>query len=190
MGHRSIKSPALDSSEQLESLVVSAQKGDSAAFTSLMEKSQTKLFRLFLYLTNNRQLAEDLTQDTFIRAYEKLKTLREPKNFRSWLHQMGRNVFLAHVRLHKNSKLHPLEKAPEAGDEGRGSSLTGLSIDIHAALSSLDADERWLVLLVDYQEHAYSEAAEIIGVSEAAVRSRLHRARQQLADYFNSRKTF
>src|SRR4051794_16823968 len=104
MGHPSLRTaPAI---EDLETLVLSAQKGDEAAFSALIERTQDRLFRFLLYLTNHRALAEDLTQDTYLRAFEKLPGLKDPKSFSPWLIRISRNVFLAHVKLHKNSRLH------------------------------------------------------------------------------------
>lgn len=170
--------------EGLEEQVRRAQEGDERALAFLIEATQERLYRFFLYLSANPQLSADLTQDTFIKVLENLHTLREPAGFVSWLLKTGKNLFLDHVRSPRSQEHAELESAPES--ELAVSRDLDLVVRIHRALERLEPEDRLVLLLVDLEEHSYAEAAKILGISENAVRSRLHRARQAFENEFEA----
>ncbi len=176
MGAKSLK--PLD----LTSHVLDAQKGQESALSYLIENTQTELFRFTFYLTGNNQLAHDLCQDTYIKVLEKIRDLKEPERFKSWLFKMAKNLYLDNIKSSKNKGHTSLESAlPDlTSNEDKQKVL-----EIRQALSHLETDERIPLLLVDLEGHSYEEAAQIIGISEDALRSRLHRARQTFVEKFN-----
>jgi RNA polymerase sigma-70 factor (ECF subfamily) len=155
-----------------------AQAGDEQAFGFLIDQTQDRLFRFFTYLTSSRQLAEDLSQDTYIKALENIKKLKTPELFLSWLFKTGKNLFLDHVRLHKNSRSVTVAEIPESPEGAPSGGGPTLNLDIKRALDALPPDDRVVLVLVDMEAHSYLEASEIIGISESALRSRVHRARK------------
>jgi RNA polymerase sigma-70 factor (ECF subfamily) len=182
MGHPAVKAENATPRIDTAALVKRAQDSDMSAFAELMAGTKTKLFRFFLYLTRNSELAEDLCQDTYIQAFENLHKLKEPDRFAAWLTTIGRNLFLAHVRAHKNTRTISTDTVPEPEPDKQAS--PGLSFDLQRALARLDPDDRTLILLVDHQEYSYEEAAKIAGISATTLRSRLQRARQQFSTAF------
>jgi RNA polymerase sigma-70 factor (ECF subfamily) len=167
----------------LEDLVEAAKRGDEDALSLLIERSQTPLYRFCLYLTGDPRLSEDLCQDTYLRVLEKLKSLRKAGDFRGWLYRTAKNLYIDQWRRAKRFDPLPLESV----DECRGTPaerLPNLVLEIRAALASLEPEHQVLLLLIDQQGHSYKEAAEILGLSEAAVTSRIHRVRRAFLEAY------
>jgi RNA polymerase sigma factor (sigma-70 family) len=175
-------------------LVVAAQRGDASALSQLVEAAQPRLYRFCFYLCGNAPRAEDLCQEAFVKALNNLKKVKEPARFISWLFKATKNHFLDDVKAARNRESESIDGSDEEGGspmphadalkiEPEQEGLTA----VHEALSKLDKDDRMILLLIDMEERSYQEAAEIIGISEAAVRSRLHRARKAFEDAFLAR---
>lgn len=171
---------------ELASQVLLAQKGESAAFSFLIRSTQDRLFRFCLYLCHDRALAQDLCQEAFVRAFEKISSLKESDRFLSWLFKMARNLYLDYVKSPQNSKLAtamPLEEVLEdtVSASTPPSSDPTVTIQIQQALAGLEPEDRMILLLVDLEEHTYSEAAGIVGISESNLRFKLHHIRKAFA---------
>lgn len=140
---------------------------------------QTPLYKFCLYLAHNEALAQDLCQEALIRMLEKLKTLDKPERFESWVFRIAKNLYLDWRKSPKSSghinidDVDPgeLRLEPEKQDQ---------VLTLMKGLSQLETDDKAVIILVDIQGHSYQEAGEIMGLTESAVRSRLHRARQAL----------
>lgn len=171
-----VKNPEVDFTEYVKL----AQQDDEAALSSLIELTEDSLFRFCIYLSGNRALAQDLCQDAYIKVLENIKTLKSTSSFRAWLFQTAKNLYLNHVRSPRNSKHLELEALAEMAS----GSDTLLLAEVREGLQKLNEDERVVILLIDLEEYSYSETAEIMGISEEAVRSRLHRARQAFKKLF------
>ena len=168
----------------LSSIVKLAQNGDEKAISELVEFFQKDLLRFCIYLSGNSLLGQDLCQDTFIRALENLKQLKDPAKIKSWLFQTAKNHFLNHVKSPKNAAADEIDSI----DEPIGLSTDAeLSLAVQNTLSKLEIEERLVILIVDLEENSYTEAAETLGVTEAAVRSRLHRARQNFMKLYSKK---
>jgi RNA polymerase sigma-70 factor, ECF subfamily len=160
--------------ENLEKLVKRAAGGDAGAMSELMRITQQKLFRFCLFLCHDSPLAQDLMQDTYVRALSEIRKLKDARKFMSWLHQIARNRFLDHVKSPGNRPAAELdeEMVGELGEKEFG-------IHLREVLARLAPDDRVLLLLIDLEEYSYKEASEIIGISEASVRFRLHQIRKE-----------
>jgi RNA polymerase sigma-70 factor (ECF subfamily) len=179
MGHPQIS----ESADAIEALVRRAQRGEEGAFEELIRCTQNRLFRFLYFLSGDATLAGDLCQDTYLYTLEHLSKIREPKAFPHWLFLVGRNRFFDHRRNKKNRP--PSEKAfstPRLAASDRELAVQTLEI-----FSKLDPDWREVLLLIDLEGHSYLEASEIIGISESATRSRLHRAREAFHRLFFQR---
>lgn len=167
--------------QDLVELVVMAQEGDEFALRQIVEKTQSRLFKFLYYLTNNPIAAQDLTQETYIRIFIKLKDLKDPKTFTSWAFRVAKNIFLDSVKSQKaqiQSSMEEWKDGVKVGNEHQSEDL----IFLRQGLAAMDEEQRVVILLVDLQGYSYSEAGEILGVSENALRSRLHRARESLSE--------
>ncbi|HUP57079.1 MAG TPA: RNA polymerase sigma factor [Bdellovibrionota bacterium] len=165
-------------------------RGDGPGLVALVDAVQPRLYRFCMFLTGDRQRAEDLCQESLVKAIENLAKLREPGQFLSWLFKMAKNEFLDQKRSARNRESETIDDL--TGEEGIRSDALKLDpnqqtlAEVHEALSRLESEDRLLLILVDMEERSYAEAAEIIGITEAALRSRLHRARKEFERLFSA----
>ena len=158
-------------------LVRRARAGDRAAMNELVETFQEPLLRFCVYLAGNPQLAQDLCQDTLVQVLTRLKQLKEPERFQSWLFKIAKNLFLDHLRQASHRDYEPIEsvtEAPLAGDPQACQKV----LEIQQALAGIPAEDRALLLLVDLEGYSYAEAARTLDLNESAIPSRLHRIRE------------
>ncbi len=166
-------------SKELTQTVLAAQKGDVKALALLIETTQDRLYKFCLYLCGQRPLAQDLCQDTYIKVLEHIHKLKKPEGFMPWLLTSAKNHYFDYLRSSAQKTL-PLDPDFDLSDEARSSEQTEQLLELKKALGQLSAEDRLTLLLVDLEGYSYQEAAEIQGVSENAMRSRIFRARQQL----------
>ena len=167
----------------LDDLVQAAKDGDQDALSLLIERSQTRLYRFCLYLTGDPRLSEDLCQDTYVKVLEKLKSLRKAGDFQGWLYRTAKNLYIDQWRRAKRHEPVPLDSVEERQGP-RAEGMPDLVLEIRAAMASLDLKDQVLLLLIDQQGHSYKEAAGILGLSEAAVTSRIHRVRRAFLEAY------
>ncbi|GAB2457032.1 RNA polymerase sigma factor SigE [Xylanimonas ulmi] len=153
---------------------------------AIVREHSARVYRLAYRLTGNRQDAEDLTQETFLRVFRSLSGYT-PGTFEGWLHRITTNLFLDSVRRAKRVRMDAM--GDDAGqfpdDDARGLPERGfehahLDNDVQAALDRLSPEFRAAVVLCDIEGLSYEEIAVTLGVKLGTVRSRIHRARAQL----------
>lgn len=172
-----------------EPLVVRARTGDSAAFRTLFERHSPGVRRYLGDLLRDQAAADDATQETFVRAYDRLLSLREVARVQTWLFGIARNVFLEQYRARKEER----RALPEADGEAEGEELVDTAPTPDAVLLGQEADrvlaealtyvgeprKSALLLRLDHGL-AYEDIAEVMGWSVAKVKNEIHRARLQL----------
>jgi RNA polymerase sigma-70 factor (ECF subfamily) len=180
-----------------ETLVAQAAKGNREAFDELVRRYQSRIFQLVRILTSGDADAEDLVQDTFMRAYRAVGTFRGDSTFRTWLHRIAVNVVRSHAaRRSIRGDRRTLGYArgaspnPDRGDDeleiGRvaaGDDLENAVVRrrmIDQALARLPPDLRLMITLRDVQGLEYREIALITGVPIGTVESRIFRGRRRL----------
>lgn len=172
----------------LESQVRRAQKGDPQALSQLLRLTQVRMSRFCLYLCHDPQLAQDIAQDSYVRALGDLRKLKDPTKFVSWLFKIAKNLFLDHVKSPRNARNEALEDSQSEARKGDGfqqsSSDAEFSLHLKDTLKRLEPEDRLLLLLIDLEERTYFEAAEILGISEANVRFRLHHIRKEFINKY------
>jgi len=170
------------SSDSDASLVAAAQAGDQEAFAALVERYQGLVFAVCYRLLGDRDAAEDIAQDAFVRAYLALDRFRGT-NFRAWVLRIAHNAALDYLRSLSRHRQVPLDRAPEERVELESPSPVeqgGLVAALEAALAALPPEQRAVVLLVDVEGLPYEEVAAVLGVPVGTVKSRLARARVRL----------
>jgi RNA polymerase sigma factor (sigma-70 family) len=159
----------------------------SAEWAAIVGEHSARVYRLAYRLTGNRQDAEDLTQDVFVRVFRSLDSF-EPGNFAGWLHRITTNLFLDRARRAARIRMDGFAEGAE--QKLLGSQVlpedavhdAGFDPDIEAALASLPEKFRVAVVLCDIEGLSYDEIADVLGVKVGTVRSRIHRGRTQLRD--------
>lgn len=152
---------------------------------TVVAQHSARVYRLAYRLTGNRQDAEDLTQDVFVRVFRSLDRY-EPGNFEGWIHRITTNLFLDRVRRRSRIRMDAFAEGAEerlvGGEVEPADSVhdAGFDPDIEAALASLSDDFRVAVVLCDVEGLSYEEIADVLGVKIGTVRSRIHRGRTQL----------
>ncbi len=158
-------------------LVQRAVNGDSSAFDGLARKCRPWLFGLCFRLLRDREAAEDSVQEALTGAFTGIAQLREPARFRAWLSRIALNACRMHMRrmssVPESAVITELMVVPEK-DSGR--SLT----EVDDALARIDHATRRMLLLFYDEGLSHAELAVALSLSSAAVKSRLHRARERL----------
>jgi RNA polymerase sigma-70 factor (ECF subfamily) len=165
-------------------LVQRAQKGDGWAFEQLVERHQHRLFTLAARLLGSPDDAADAVQDALIRAWLALPSFRRGARFSTWLYRICVNA--AHDQRLKR-RAAPLEEVPEPADPRDEFLAHELSSELQAALNELDEDYRTAVVLYDVLGCSYAEIAELTGVAEGTVKSRIFRGRARLGELLGTR---
>ncbi len=181
-------------------LVAAAKKGDAAAFEELVSRYESKIFRLTMNITRNREDAEDAMQDAFLKSYSHLKNFQGDSRFYTWLVRIAANEALMRLRKRRPNQFSLDE--PVEGDEdlmprelqdwGPSPEQRFAQTEMHEILSgvidSLEPDYRTVFVLRDIEELSTEDTASTLGISVPAVKSRLLRARlklrQKLDRYF------
>jgi RNA polymerase sigma-70 factor (ECF subfamily) len=154
---------------------------------TIVAEHSARVYRLAYRLTGNRQDAEDLTQDVFIRVFRSLDTY-EPGNFPGWLHRITTNLFLDRVRRKSRLRMDGFGEGAEdrlLSHEVLPESAVhdaNFDPDIEMALASLSDEFRVAVVLCDIEGLSYEEIADVLGIKLGTVRSRIHRGRTQLRE--------
>jgi RNA polymerase sigma-70 factor, ECF subfamily len=150
-----------------------ARQGDLGAFEDIVRQYQADVWRFAYHLTRNRATAEDVTQETFLRAFRFLRSFRGDAKFGSWLLRITRNCSMDALRRDKPHV--PLDHPMPAR-----STDPATRAEIWAAVRTLTADHREPFLLIEVFGLSYQEASDVLNVRVGTVKSRMHRARKSL----------
>ncbi|MCA9192854.1 MAG: sigma-70 family RNA polymerase sigma factor [Planctomycetales bacterium] len=168
--------------------------GDPTAFDQLVNKYQRRLLGLLAHACNDRSLAEDITQDAFVRAYQKLHLFSGDAQFYAWLARIAFNL-LASSKRKKRIENQASREGYDVVLDTVGQSqqpfeeleLSEVQQQVRLAVSELDEDRRAVVLLKDFDGMDYDTIAEMLEIPVGTVRSRLHRARLELKEILQRR---
>ncbi len=181
-------------------LVAKVKQGNIQAFDQLVKRYHSRIYTLTYQMTSNREDAEDLTQDIFVKAFEAMPSFKGNSSFYTWLYRIGVNKTINYRKKRNKKRTISLDafdqeiKTDEAchGLSSKGSPLRNLSlrelqIKLNQAMQKLSEKHRVVVVMHDMQGIPHNEIAKVVGVSVGTVRSRLFYARQllqsELGDY-------
>jgi RNA polymerase sigma-70 factor (ECF subfamily) len=185
-----------------EQLVRKSQQDDERAFGELVSRYESKVYSLALKMVRNPEDAEDVLQDTFLRAYRGIKSFKGNSTFSTWIYRITANSALMRLRKRQLPTVS-IDDADEReapiniADWAPGPVEQMLNQETQAAMTeaieALPPEFRQVFVLRDIEELSNAEVAEILDLSVAAVKSRLHRARlkvrNRLATYFTEPRT-
>jgi RNA polymerase sigma-70 factor (ECF subfamily) len=176
-------------------LVLRAREGDDTAFTQLVSRYQRKIFRLAKNITQHEEDAEDVLQETFLKAYEHLPEFHGDSKFYTWIVRIAVNESLMKLRKRKSSRTVPLDEPMDSGEDSpvreiavweetpeQKYSQEEIRDILEKAIESLKPDYRTVFVLRDIEELSTEETAAALEISIPAVKSRLLRARLQLRE--------
>ena len=167
-------------------LVARLRAGDPAAFEALYRRHASAIFGLALRMLQNRADAEDLLQEIFLQAHDKLPSFEGRSAFGTWLYRLGVNRCLDHLRSRsakEQARTDPLTLSP-AFPERR---LTGgtRSLELERAIGELPPSSRAAFLLHDVEGYQHKEVSEMLGIAVGTSKSLVHRARMKLRERLN-----
>ncbi len=172
-----------DESVRIAALVRRAQEGDVRAFEELYRKLVNRIYALCLRMSRDSQKAEELTQDVFVRAWERMGSFRGDSKFTTWLHRLAVNVVLQAGRTQgrRESREH-LVADPGEYMARITREMPGTRLDIERAIAALPEGARKVLILRDIQGYKYEEIAQIQGVALGTVKAQIHRARKMMRE--------
>lgn len=164
-----------------------------ATFDDLLTQYQTEIYRFALHLTRNRPDADDLYQETLIKAFRAFGRLDGAANHRAWLYKIATNTYLSDRRKH--GRIHSLDGQPSVVirakqvDHDARFDACRLLREVEHFVMSLPSKQRIALIMRKYHEMSYAEIAETLRCSEAAARANVHQALRKLRDHFADRIT-
>ena len=170
-----------------EGLVGRAKQGDLEAYSELVRRHRERVYRTIIRFTRNHGDADDLAQETFLRAYREIRRFREKAEFSTWLYRIAVNLSLNHLKRQKremgrrefDESFADREPAPGFSPESASGSAE-FQARLDDAVASLPPAYRTSFVLVVYEGMSHGQAARVLGCSENTVSWRLHKARKML----------
>lgn len=167
--------------DRTDELVERAQRGDVAAFEALYRQESGRVYALCLRMAGDAGAAEELTQDVFVRVWQKLGLFRFQSAFGTWLHRLAVNVVLQKIRSEKRrrNRVHVTDDLLRF-DGGAPRATPGKRIDLERALATLPPGAKTVFVLHDVEGYKHEEIAEMTGTAVGTSKAQLHRARKLL----------
>jgi len=179
-GQRRVSSDVVHPAGDEAELVRAAQAGDRPAFAVLIERYWDRLYRWLCRLTRDAAAAEDITQETFLKAFAAVNSFRAGSNFRAWLFRIAHNNFVNQRRAARNTRRPPVEVAEDfKGPVGETISRESVRL-IAEAVAKLPSDFRGALVLRVEEGLSFRDIAEVMGITEETARWRVFKARQKL----------
>lgn len=172
--------------ETVDERLARARSGDPEAFRFMFERYCRPVTSFIFDMVNDRELAEELAQETFVRAYRGLTNMREDAKLSTWLFGIAKNVAYEALRARRRRTMVGIEEIEEMPAKSAGNQPEGNLLDkelngvIQGALAALDEDKRLVFTLKVLQQKSYEEIAAVTGFSIPKLKTDLHRARAEM----------
>jgi len=179
----------LDDREHEAKLVDAARQGDCAAFESLYRSNRDRIYGLLWRLcSGDAALAEDMLQESFVRAWQKLHSFRGESRFGTWLHRLSANVALSdrRTRVRRVQREVALDESIERTALGARDVFADKRMDLEKAISRLPERARSVLVLYDIEGYRHQEIANMTGMAVGSSKAQLHRARKLLREELDS----
>lgn len=177
-----------DDSETIDKVL----SGDVSAYASLVEKHKNLVFSIVLKVVNNREDAEEIAQDTFLKAYQSLKTFERKSKFSTWLYRIAYNSAISKTRK-KRIEMVAIEDSvitnystDEVSKNMHEREENDRQLILEKVLKRLPEDDNLLITLFYKSENSVDDISEITGLSVSNVKVRLHRIRKKLYEEMQS----
>ncbi len=184
-----LASSASQPPEATEQLIEGCLQGDQHAWSLIVTRYRRKVFNVAYKFVGRHDLAEDLTQEIFLKIFKALGTFDRHANFQTWLISVSRNLCIDHYRSVRKER-EMVDRSVDAADVSLVSTQPDALVTLergdrratlHRALAQLPDTLRAAVLLRDIQELSYQEIADRLALPEGTVKSRINRGRKELA---------
>lgn len=159
-------------------LVLRARKGQVDAYNALVSRWETRIYNYLLRFTSNAEDAMDVSQDTFLKAYQNLVRLDDAGRFGPWLYRIAHNEAISHLRRRKPET--ELVDRAVGGSQGGRMAAVEVTLAVEAALGRLPEEQREAVILKVYEGFKFDEIAEILECPASTIKSRVYTGLEQL----------
>jgi RNA polymerase sigma-70 factor, ECF subfamily len=174
----------MDEGEDRE-LVERFAHGDSRAFDTIVQRYEQRVYAIALRMTGNVKDARDAMQDVFISALRALRSFRGDAQLSTWIHRVAVNASLDVLRKRKRHIAQPIEEAGDRPSDDIGpedaAARAARAAEVQRALQAVSPEHRAVLVLHDLQDLDYTETAAALDIPVGTVKSRLHRARTEMA---------
>jgi RNA polymerase sigma factor (sigma-70 family) len=170
-----------------ETIMEAVKDGNLQQASLLFERYHKRIFNFLARMTMDRDLAEDLTQNVFLRIIRYRSSYRQGLKFQSWIYQIARNVFSDHYQANKNrfSDFVDVEKVSDhMADSNEEDDMDQKEKVLHQSLAKLTEEQRELLILTRFQHMKYEEVATIMDTTVANIKVKVHRAILKLREYY------
>ena len=184
-------------------LVQRAKQGDEESFAALVEQNQGRIYNLALRMTGNPDDALELSQEAFLNAWKGLGKFQGDSSFATWLYRLTSNVCIDFLRREKRRSALSMTISLDDEEEARQAELPDERFSPHveaerrerqealrAGLNTLSAEHRRVLILRELEGLSYGEIAQVLGLEEGTVKSRIARARLALRNYLKKQGNF
>ena len=189
--------------EEEARLVREIRAGDGDAFETLVREHQTRVYNLALRMTGSEEDAQDIAQETFLKAWRTMGKYRGECSLGSWLYRIASNLSIDLLRKNKRQQREKIVSLEDNGEDGRTLELPDLREEpqtilereetrraVWACLEKLPEEQRLILVLRDVNGLSYEEIGASMGLEMGTVKSRIFRAREKLANLLLDRGTF
>lgn len=170
-----------------EAIMEAVKGGDLQQASVLFDRYNKRIFNFLARLTMNRDVAEDLTQNVFLRMIKYRGSYKEGNKFHSWIYQVARNVFSDHYQMNKNKRADFVE-VEKIGDQIQDVDESLIQDErervLHESLTLLSEEQRELLVLTRFQHLKYEEVAVMMDTTVANIKVKVHRAIQKLREHY------
>ncbi len=174
-------SHGVEASKEEARLVGRAAEGDTGAYEALYRANVGRVHALCLRMARDRAQAEELTQDVFVRVWQRLGSFRGDSAFSTWLHRVAVNVVIESLRAQGRwRERFTSEPDPGSLDTNRPQPAAGTKLDLERLVAALPARARLVFVLHNVEGYKHREIAALTGIAVGTSKAHLHRARQQL----------
>lgn len=170
-----------------EMIMEAVKHGDLQLASLLFERYNKRIYNFLARMTMDRALAEDLTQNVFLRIIKYRNSYRDGLRFQSWIYQVARNIFSDHYQAHKNrfSDFIDVEKISDhMPDSGESQALEEQEKLLERSMAMLNEEQRELLVLTRFQHMKYEEVAVIMDTTVANIKVKVHRAIARLREHY------
>ena len=166
----------------IDDLIDRAKAGETAAFEILYRQHVSRVYSLCYRMTANKAQSEELTQEAFIRVWQKLNLFHGDSSFATWLHRLVTNVVISQMRRKNLIDLHDDFETMVSQSADRQSEAT-VGMDLESAILSLPSGARQVFVLHDVEGYKHAEIAGMMDIAEGTSKTQLHRSRKLLREW-------
>lgn len=167
-------------------LIQNFLQGDNDAFSSLVNKYEKYVFSIAFSVSQNREDARDISQDTFLKAFLSLRSFKGKSSFSTWLYSLAKNTACDYLRKRKNTVSLDSDSFPDLPS----SSLSPFSLilqkevgkEVRKEIKNLSKNQRDVVILREYCDYSYKEISKILNINVQTVKTRLFRGKEKLKE--------